>query len=263
MSTLPYLAAFLPADSRLKASQRVRVMSEEWAASLAYCPACGSPLEKLKAGLPVADFRCSGCPEEYELKSKAGSFGKKIVDGAYATMMQRLASDTAPNLLLLSYEKASSAPLAFLAIPKGFFRPLTIERRKPLAATARRAGWVGCNILLSEIPEAGRICLVEQATVRPKQEVMHEWRLAGKVGQKRAEMKGWLLDVMLCIDALGQEVFTLNELYAFEEKLALRHPGNSHIREKIRQQLQVLRDLGYLHFETRGNYRLSFLPHRH
>ena len=35
---------------------------------------------------PVADFYCGNCSEEYELKSKHGEVGKKIVDGAYATI---------------------------------------------------------------------------------------------------------------------------------------------------------------------------------
>ena len=34
------------------------------------------------------------------------------------------------------------------------------------------------------------------------------------------------------------------------------HPDNRHVRDKIRQQLQVLRDHGYLEFVSRGSYRL-------
>ena len=33
-------------------------------------------------------------------------------------------------------------------------------------------------------------------------------------------------------------------------------PQDSHVRDKIRQQLQVLRDLGYLEFPERGRYRM-------
>jgi len=32
--------------------------------------------------------------------------------------------------------------------------------------------------------------------------------------------------------------------------------ANRHVRAKIRQQLQILRDLGSLHFLGRGRYRL-------
>jgi hypothetical protein len=33
------------------------------------------------------------------------------------------------------------------------------------------------------------------------------------------------------------------------------HPANRHVRDKIRQQLQVLRDLGLIEFLGRGGYR--------
>ncbi|HXL22673.1 MAG TPA: hypothetical protein VOA78_09410 [Candidatus Dormibacteraeota bacterium] len=35
------------------------------------------------------------------------------------------------------------------------------------------------------------------------------------------------------------------------------HPNNAHIRDKIRQQLQLLRDLGLLQFLVPGSYRLA------
>ena len=36
-----------------------------------------------------------------------------------------------------------------------------------------------------------------------------------------------------------------------------RTPNNAHVRDKIRQRLQVLRDLGLLEFLAPGSYRLS------
>jgi len=38
--------------------------------------------------------------------------------------------------------------------------------------------------------------------------------------------------------------------------LARIHPANQHVRDKIRQQLQVQRDLNLLEFVGRGKYRL-------
>ncbi len=55
--------------------------------------------------------------------------------------------------------------------------------------------------------------------------------------------------------SLQKQVFTLKDAYSFEARLALIHIRNRHIRPKIRQQLQVLRDLGYLEFMGRGIYR--------
>jgi type II restriction enzyme len=70
-------------------------------------------------------------------------------------------------------------------------------------------------------------------------------------------VKGWLLDTISCIDRIGRKEFTLDEMYAFESELSRKHLENHHIRDKIRQQLQVLRDRNYLEFTARGNYRLT------
>jgi Dam-replacing HTH domain len=43
---------------------------------------------------------------------------------------------------------------------------------------------------------------------------------------------------------------------AFEPRLAALYPGNNNVRPKIRQQLQVLRDRGWLEFLGRGRYRV-------
>ena len=51
--------------------------------------------------------------------------------------------------------------------------------------------------------------------------------------------------------------FTLADVYAHAASLAKLHPNNRHVRDKIRQQLQVLRDLGLLQFLGGGSYRLT------
>jgi type II restriction enzyme len=45
-------------------------------------------------------------------------------------------------------------------------------------------------------------------------------------------------------------------VYAHAEALAKLHPANRHVRDKIRQQLQELRDLELVEFLGRGEYRL-------
>ena len=61
---------------------------------------------------------------------------------------------------------------------------------------------------------------------------------------------------MKCVETLGRREFTLQDIYAFEAQLSAIYPNNRHVRQKIRQQLQVLRDHGYLEFVSRGFYRL-------
>ncbi|MBV6493964.1 MAG: Type-2 restriction enzyme DpnI [Turneriella sp.] len=72
---------------------------------------------------------------------------------------------------------------------------------------------------------------------------------------KSKDAKGWILDIMTCVDLIKKEIFTLDEVYRFEEKLKLKYPSNNFIKDKIRQQLQILRDKGIIEFVGRGNYK--------
>ena len=54
---------------------------------------------------------------------------------------------------------------------------------------------------------------------------------------------------------LDGETFTLEQMYRFEEVLANKHPDNHHVKDKIRQQLQMLRNNGIIEFTGRGHYR--------
>lgn len=247
------------ADNYTSQSQRVRVLTEAWVDSAIFCPNCGHlDIDKYPNNQPVADFYCSNCKEEYELKSKQAGVGSKIVDGAYRTMIERLQSSNNPNFFLLNYDLESFEVLNFLVIPKHFFVPEIIEKRKPLSSTARRAGWVGCNILLTHIPQTGKIFFVRDGQVEPKEKVLSDWKKTLFLrDEKEISAKGWLLDTMLCVEKIGHREFSLDEMYAFENELSKKHPDNRHIKDKIRQQLQVLRDKGYLEFTSRGNYRLK------
>lgn len=240
------------------ASQISRVFTEAWVDNEAFCPNCGSNLNQFPKGRPVADFYCSKCHEEYELKSKNNSIGMKIVDGAYRTMLERLKSDNNPNLFLLNYDLQNYKIQNFFVIPKHFFVPEIIEQRKPLSETARRAGWVGCNILLKDIPSTGKIFYVKKGNVESRENILTNWSKTLFLREtKELAAKGWILDIMNCIDKIDKKEFSLNEVYAFEMRLKQKYPNNRHIKDKIRQQLQFLRDKGYLDFITRGKYKLN------
>lgn len=240
------------------ASQRARVLTEHWVDKSVFCPNCGHvEIDKYPNNRPAADFYCVNCNEDYELKSKQDGFGSKIIDGAYRTMIERLQESNNPNFFLLNYDPQRLSVLNFLVIPKHFFVPGIIEKRKPLAATARRSGWLGCNIVLQDIPDTGKIFYVKDGEVTSKKKVISEWsRTLFLREEKEISARGWLLDVMRCIDKLGKKDFVLADMYAFEKDLSRLHPDNRHIKDKIRQQLQVLRDRDYLQFVGRGKYRI-------
>jgi type II restriction enzyme len=58
-----------------------------------------------------------------------------------------------------------------------------------------------------------------------------------------------------CVKSLPNPIFTNEDIHAFESDLAKLYPGNRHIRDKIRQQLQVLRDRGLLKQPARGMWQ--------
>jgi type II restriction enzyme len=247
------------ADKYVGQSQKIRVLTEHWVDNQVYCPSCGHlELNKYENNRPVADFFCSNCREDYELKSKKEAVGTKIVDGAYRTMIERLQDNHNPNLFLLNYDFQTWQVVNFIVIPKHFFVPEVIEKRKALSQTAIRAGWVGCNILLQSIPKTGKIFIIRNKTIELKDKVLAEWKKTLFLREKKdLGEKGWLLDVMLCVEKIGHKEFSLNEVYGFENALSLKHPDNHHVKAKIRQQLQFLRDKGYLEFVERGLYRLA------
>ncbi len=243
-------------DSYKSNSQKIRVLSEVWVGSNSYCPACGNNLTNYQNNNPASDFYCANCSEDYELKSQK-AFTQKIVDGAYNTMIDKLNSNQNPNLFVLNYDKKTFDILNLLIIPKQFFTPEIIEKRKPLSVTARRAGWTGCNISLKGIPESGKIFLIKNKKLENKDNVIKTFNKTYFLRkQKEIKLRGWTLDIMLCIDKLRKRDFTLSEIYNFEEQLRLKHPENTFIKDKIRQQLQILRDYGYLKFVNRGRYEL-------
>jgi type II restriction enzyme len=238
-------------------SQIARVLTEDWVKTNSYCPDCGElQLQAFANNKPVADFYCNQCKSEFELKSKnSKTIGKKIVDGAYSSMIERINSDNNPNFFFLTYDKIKWEVKNFLIIPKHYFIPDIIEKRKPLALTARRAGWIGCNIDLAKVPDNGRIYLIKNSEVISKEKVRAKWQGTEFLKSKKGNSKGWILDVMNCVDSIQKDSFSLKEMYQFEDALKLKYPENNFVKDKIRQQLQLLRDKGLIEFKSRGNYK--------
>jgi type II restriction enzyme len=238
-------------------SQSARAWTERWVRDWVFCPSCGNPkINQFESNRPVADFFCVSCSEEYELKSQKAKFSAKVLDGAFRTMCDRLAASNNPNLFLLNYDFKQLSVTSLFVVPKHFFVQEIIEKRKPLAATARRAGWVGCNILLKEIPASGKIFIVRDGQAQPRKSVLAQWKKTLFLREESVETRGWLIEVMKCVELIGKQEFQLDDVYMFESQLSQLYPNNRHVKQKIRQQLQVLRDRGYLDFISRGCYRL-------
>ncbi|KAA6204635.1 MAG: restriction endonuclease [Candidatus Tokpelaia sp.] len=240
-------------------AQKVRVMSEAWVENNIVCPACGSALQKVKNNSPVKDFHCAQCPEQFELKSSGKKWGRKIMAGAYAAMRKRLQSPQPPSFFFLHYKETAAGCRVenFFCLPKQFFTANIIEKRCSLRATARRARWVGCKILVDKLPESGKIFYMRDNICAPDADVRRNFAKIRFLNAQKTEAKSWLIDVMKQIELLAQRRFSLTEFYAkAEADLQKKHPDNNNVKAKIRQQLQTLRDQGYLSFKGGGIYEL-------
>lgn len=233
-------------------------MSEHWFDKQMYCPACSSnEMQCLPNNNPVGDFVCPDCNELYQLKSLSKFFAGRVTDGAYQPMINSIRANNIPNFFFLHYSPDDYSVINLMLVPRFFFSESIIEVRKPLSSNARRAGWTGCNILFSNLAEDGKIKVIEKGRERHCEEVRQSWQRISFLKETKALTKGWINDIMWCINQLGKKEFTLHELYKFEVHLKERHPDNNNVMPKIRQQLQFLRDKGYLRFlEKKGTYAI-------
>ncbi|MDY6915594.1 MAG: phospholipase D-like domain-containing protein [Candidatus Cloacimonadota bacterium] len=68
-------------------------------------------------------------------------------------------------------------------------------------------------------------------------------------------LRGWKFEIFICLEQIPKNIFSLQDINKFENHLKSIYPNNHHILDKIRQQLQKLRDLGLLEFLGNGVYR--------
>jgi type II restriction enzyme len=238
-------------------SQRARIATEAWGLSNLYCPNCeAADLTASAPNTPTVDYSCEGCNSVFQLKSQSRFLAGRIVDAAYAAMVRAIQEDRTPNLFALQYDPLQWCVENVILIPHFAFPLSAIEKRKPLAATARRAGWVGCNILLDAIPPDARIPIVSAGKYNSRNAVRAQYARIQPLEKIEPAQRGWTLDVLNVVRSLGKPTFFLRDMYEREADLKKLHPANRHVRDKIRQQLQELRNLGLLNFLGGGKYRL-------
>jgi len=242
-------------DKYKSASQKARVMTEAWALNNIYCPACiSNKITDTAANTEAIDFICSCCEASFQLKASSKPIRQKIVDAGYDAMIRSIQNDTLPHFLIMGYNYETASVTDLLMIPKFCLSISAIEKRNPLKPTARRAGWVGCNILLNFVPPQGRIMMVDSGHIVPQNTVREKFQTIKPLENISAKSRGWTLDVLTLLRSMNKLEFTIDDAYSFENILSELHPDNFHVRAKIRQQLQILRDMGYLRFVKPGSY---------
>ena len=243
------------------ASQVARRVTERWAEENLYCVACSSSrLTAAAANTAVLDFRCPRCEVAYQLKAKNGRFGGVVTNSAYAVKIAAIDAGRVPNYVFLGYSKLDWLVHDLFVVPGHFISRAAVVARKPLKPSAKRAGWIGSNILLHALPPEGRLALVSGGVSLSPTRVRRRWSQFNFLREDARAGGGWAADVLACVREVertrGPE-FLLGEFYkAYEGRLAALHPGNHHVQPKIRQQLQVLRDGGVLTFIGNGRYRI-------
>jgi type II restriction enzyme len=233
-----------------------RVLSERWFQSNAYCLSCDSDsLRQTPANTKASDFVCERCDERYELKTFRSRPAKRLVDGAYSALMSRIQSGSVPTLMVLERNEGWQIQ-ALTAIHHLFLTKEVVEERKPLSSTARRAGWTGCNIRLDLIAAEAQIQVIHRGSPVDPKAARETFQRFDRLKAIRPSSRGWATLTLRVIRGLKRPEFSIDKLYAAEPLFSAAYPDNNNIRAKIRQQLQVLRDLGYLEFCGRGVYRL-------
>jgi type II restriction enzyme len=250
----------LPSELALRyksASQQARVVTQTWARENLFCVRCSSPnLTPTREGTEANDLLCPQCSLRYELKSKSAPIISKVADAGYDAMMRAIHADCTPNLVLLHYEKPQWSVRNLFLIPHFAFPESAIERRNPLRDTAERRGHVLCNIVLTNIPKDAKIPLIADGVILSPSKVREHFKRLEPLKRFRAKKRGWTLDVLRVVQALGKMQFSNDDVYAFEDELKELHPDNRHVRDKIRQQLQNLAKAGLLIHAGRNDYRL-------
>ncbi len=244
-----------PADLYTSGAQKSRVLSELWLESNGYCLACDSAvLRRAKANTRATDFLCPVCDQNYELKAFRIQPKRSLVDGAYNALMGRILNGSAPTLIMLERNECWEIQ-NLTAIHHLFLTPEVIEKRPPLSDDAHRAGWIGCNIRLDRIAPDAKISIIASGRANDPQVVRGAFKRFENLSMVSPKKRGWTTLTLGIVRSLQAKNFTLKDLYEREKDFGNIYPTNKNIRPKIRQQLQVLRDLGYLKFLGNGTYR--------
>ena len=245
-------------------SQIARRISEDWASRNMYCLDCASDrLIAVRPNAPVLDYVCPECEASYQLKAKKSSFGRTVTNSAYDKKIRAIEEGRVPHYAFLRYSSAEAQVTDLFVIPRHLFHLGMISPRNRLSSGAKRSGWQGSKILLDQLTEDARIDLVSKGKPRDPSEARADWNRYTFLQRDVESRGGWGADILMCVQRLckerGARDFTLQQFNArFLGELQLRYPKNHHVADKVRQQLQVLRDAEILEFVTqRGDYRLS------
>lgn len=170
-------------------------------------------------------------------------------------MITKIMSGNAPSLFYLTYDHSYKVNNV-IAITGHFIVPEIILKRQDISSAGRRANWEGCFINLARVPEKGRVEMFKNGKPANQRDVIKRFRRTEFFKGLMPNNRGWLMDVFRKVEKTGKKEFALRDIYSGEKEWRRKCPNNNNPKAKIRQQLQILRDSGYLTFLGDGKYRL-------
>ena len=252
---MPYLSLNHPIAKSIPekdTQQIIKAITEHWTANNIFCPVCWSALDKHKVDKPINDLFCIDCSNDFELKASKWKFSKMLPAWSYQKAVEAI-ENKPMHLFVLKYSQDYTIT-NFLVVPKYFFTSDIVKRRPN--ALKGRPNYFMSDIDFSIIPESWKIHYISDWKYKTRTEILEEWNKVRFLEKEKSSSKGWIFDTMICIEKLNKKVFSLQDMYDFENELKLKHPENNNIKPKIRQQLQFLRDKWYLEFVSSGKYRV-------
>ncbi len=127
-------------------AQIARVAIETWAARNVLCWRCSGALLPAPPNTKLLDAVCVDGRHEVQVKAIAGIAGPTVTGAAFGPIASRLAGGVLPDYLLISYDRDRAVVVLAEYVDGAALVSERILKRRPLAASARRAGWVGASI---------------------------------------------------------------------------------------------------------------------
>jgi type II restriction enzyme len=111
--------------------------------------------------------------------------------------------------------------------------------------------------VLPAIAIEGQIPILEKGEMQPKTTSRQAFARLESLSTLSSSNRSWAGTILNLVRRLPNSSFTLADMYTFESELESLYPNNKHLRPKIRQQLQVLRDAGLIKFLGNGRYEIG------
>jgi hypothetical protein len=144
------------------ARQELGDRGEKMVCKHALCPRCnrGRQFRQLPTNFECADLICKFCGFLAQVKAtrlKGETLPDRIMSGAWGPQQARILAGIYNGLYLTGFKPNGRKLIRIDYVPPHVLEatPQVFEPRKPLSATAKRAGWTGYTLNVGKLPAVG------------------------------------------------------------------------------------------------------------